>query len=230
MKKIIIAIDGLSSCGKSTMAKKLAKDIGYIYIDTGAMYRAVTLYTINNNLWLDKDTPDELAINNNLDNINIDLILEDGVNKVYLNGKDVSEDIRTMEVSSRVSIISVMKYVREKLTEEQRRLGEKRAIVMDGRDIGTNVFPNAELKIFVTANPKVRAERRLKEMREKGNKTITYDEVLHNIEERDYIDSHRDISPLKQADDAIVLDNSYLTKEEQDEKLMQLYKFAIQNN
>lgn len=227
MKKIVIAIDGFSSCGKSTMAKKLAKDIGYTYVDTGAMYRAVTLYTLQNNLWTDDKTPDIARIAEILPNINIELRNEDNQNKIYLNGVDVSEEIRGMYVSSHVSAISAISEVRAKLVNEQQEMGKKGAIVMDGRDIGTNVFPNAELKIFVTARPEVRAERRYKELIAKGDNNTSFGEVLKNLQERDHIDANREVNPLKQADDAIVLDNSDITIAEQDAILIELFNKTI---
>lgn len=230
MKNITIAIDGFSSCGKSTMAKELAKNLGYIYIDTGAMYRAVTLYTLRENLWINENTPDKAEIIKHMDMITIGLSCERGMNKIYLNGEDVSLDIRSMEVSSRVSYISEIPQVREKLTREQRLMGKNGAIVMDGRDIGTNVFPFAELKIFLTADKKVRAERRLKEFRDKGDDKITLEDVIKNIEQRDFIDSNRDVAPLRKADDAIVLDNSNLSIDEQNRILMDLYKKAVEKS
>lgn len=230
MKNITIAIDGFSSCGKSTMAKELAKKLGYIYIDTGAMYRAVTLYTLRENLWINENTPDKAEIIKHMDMITIGLSCESGMNKIYLNGEDVSLDIRSMEVSSRVSYISEIPQVREKLTREQRLMGKNGAIVMDGRDIGTNVFPFAELKIFLTADKKVRAERRLKEFRDKGDDKITLEDVIKNIEQRDFIDSNRDVAPLRKADDAIILDNSNLSIDEQNRILMDLYKKAVEKS
>lgn len=227
MKKIVIAIDGFSSCGKSTMAKKLAKDIGYTYVDTGAMYRAVTLYTLQNNLWIDDKKPNIPRIAEILPNINIELRNEDNQNKIYLNGVDVSEEIRGMYVSSHVSAISAIPEVRAKLVNEQQEMGKKGAIVMDGRDIGTNVFPNAELKIFVTARPEVRAERRYKELIAKGDNNTSFGEVLKNLQERDHIDANREVNPLKQADDAIVLDNSDITIAEQDAILIELFNKTI---
>lgn len=214
-KKIIVAIDGHSSCGKSTIAKELAKQVQYIYVDTGAMYRAVTLYSLNNKLWAGSQ-PDEEALIRHLVDISISFKLNDqGVPETYLNGELVEREIREMKVSNHVSPISTIPAVREMLVRQQQEMGREGGIVMDGRDIGTTVFPEAQLKFFVTARPDVRAERRLKELREKGNDTITFEEVLKNLEERDYIDSHREVSPLRQASDAIVLDNSDMTREEQ---------------
>lgn len=226
-KNITIAIDGYSSCGKSTMAKDLAVDLGYVYIDTGAMYRAVTLYTLTHGLWLDEETPDEAAINKVIDQLDIRLRREGVLDHVYLNGMDVTKEIRSMEVSRHVSHISALKAVREKLTREQQAMGEHGGIVMDGRDIGTSVFPGAELKIFVTANPEVRAERRLLELRSKGDEVSTLEEVKENLLERDRIDSTRKESPLRQAADARVLDNSNISKEEQREILLEMAREVI---
>lgn len=224
MKKIIIAIDGFSSCGKSTMAKELARKIGYIYIDTGAMYRAVTLYCLRHNLFKE-DKLDEENLKKALPDINISFKFDVGENKVhtYLNGEDVEQDIRTMEVSSKVSPVAAEPCVREKLTEQQRIMGEGKGIVMDGRDIGTTIFPNAELKVFLTCSPEIRAQRRYKELQEKGDRT-DFETVLDNIRQRDYIDQHRKVSPLKRADDALILDNSYMTREEQNAWLLEKAK------
>ena len=211
MKKITIAIDGFSSCGKSTMAKDLAKEIGYIYIDSGAMYRAVTLYSIENGLFNGKEV-DTARLKELIGQISITFQLDEqtGRPRTQLNGKDVEDRIRTMEVSSRVSIIAAIDFVREYLVTQQQEMGKAKGIVMDGRDIGTTVFPDAELKIFVTASPEIRAERRYKELQEKGEKA-DFDEILANVKERDHIDQTRAVSPLRRADDAILLDNSHLT-------------------
>lgn len=222
MKKITIAIDGHSSCGKSTMAKKLAKELGYVYVDTGAMYRAITLYALRNNL-MSAETK-EINVEA-LQNVIKDIKITQSVNaegkvETYLNGECVEGEIRQMLVSSCVSPISALGFVREQLVACQQAMGENGGIVMDGRDIGTVVFPNAELKIFVTASAEVRAQRRLAELRGKGDETTTFEEVLKNVEERDYIDSHREVSPLRQADDAKVLDNSELSFEQQDAILL----------
>lgn len=229
MKKITIAIDGHSSCGKSTMAKKLAKELGYVYVDTGAMYRAITLYALRNNL-MSAETK-EINVES-LQNVIKDIKITQCVNaegkvETYLNGECVEGEIRQMLVSSCVSPISALGFVREQLVACQQAMGENGGIVMDGRDIGTVVFPNAELKIFVTASAEVRAQRRLAELRGKGDETTTFEEVLKNVEERDYIDSHRDVSPLRQADDAKVLDNSELSFEQQDAILLSWAKEAI---
>ena len=212
MKKIVIAVDGFSSCGKSTMAKELARKIGYIFIDSGAMYRAVTLYCLENGLIKDGKV-DAAALEQKINDIHIEFRLnEGGVPQTYLNGVNVERQIRTMEVSSFVSPVAALGFVREALVREQQKMGEKKGIVMDGRDIGTVVFPNAELKIFVTASPEVRAERRVKDLEAKGD-PVSFEEVLKNVEERDHIDQTRELSPLKTADDAVVLDTSDMTRE-----------------
>ena len=221
MKKIIIAMDGHSSCGKSTMAKALAKKIGYTYIDTGAMYRAVTLYAMRRG-FIGKEGIDEEALRKEMPQIKITFGHENGQQYTILNGENVERQIRGMEVSSNVSPISAIGFVREALVELQREMGKQGAIIMDGRDIGTTVFPNAELKIFVTASDEIRARRRFDELTLKGENPV-YEDVLKNVRERDYIDSHRAVSPLRKADDAIVLDNSNLTFQEQDEWLMEQY-------
>ena len=223
MKKIIIAIDGHSSCGKSTMAKQLAKEIGYVYVDTGAMYRAVTLYAMRNGMYPDAGIQEEAlkaAIDAGKILITFKFNAETGRPDTYLNGEKVEDEIRQMEVSNRVSPIAALPFVRALLTEQQQAMGKERGIVMDGRDIGTAVFPQAEMKVFVTASAKVRAERRYKELLEKAKTqeelaALNFDEVLKNVEERDYIDSHREVAPLRQAEDALVLDNSNMTREEQ---------------
>ncbi|MBR4811143.1 MAG: (d)CMP kinase [Bacteroidaceae bacterium] len=221
MKKIIIAMDGHSSCGKSTMAKALAKKIGYTYIDTGAMYRAVTLYALRRG-FIDKDSIDEESLRKELPQIMISFGHENGQQYTMLNGENVEREIRGMEVSSHVSPISAIPFVREAMVIQQRQMGSKGAVIMDGRDIGTTVFPNAQLKIFVTASDEIRARRRFDELTMKGENPV-YEDVLKNVRERDYIDSHRAVSPLRQADDAIVLDNSNMTIPEQDEWLMEQY-------
>ena len=221
MKKIIIAMDGHSSCGKSTMAKALAKKIGYTYIDTGAMYRAVTLYAMRRG-YIGKDGIDEEALRRELPQIKISFGHENGQQYTILNGENVERQIRGMEVSGNVSPISAIGFVREAMVDLQREMGRQGAIIMDGRDIGTTVFPNAQLKIFVTATDEIRARRRYDELVQKGENPV-YEDVLKNVRERDYIDSHRAVSPLRQADDAIVLDNSNMTVEQQDEWLMEQY-------
>ncbi len=214
-------MDGHSSCGKSTMAKALAKKIGYTYIDTGAMYRAVTLYAMRRG-FIGKDGIDEEALRRELPQIKISFGHENGQQYTILNGENVERQIRGMEVSGNVSPISAIGFVREAMVDLQREMGRQGAIIMDGRDIGTTVFPNAELKIFVTATDEIRARRRYDELVQKGENPV-YEDVLKNVRERDYIDSHRAVSPLRQADDAIVLDNSNMTVEQQDEWLMKQY-------
>ncbi|MBO6078191.1 MAG: (d)CMP kinase [Bacteroidaceae bacterium] len=221
MKKIIIAIDGHSSCGKSTMAKALAKKIGYTYIDTGAMYRAVTLYALRRG-FIGKDSIDEESLRKELPQITISFGHENGQQYTMLNGENVEREIRGMEVSGKVSPISAIPFVREAMVVQQRQMGSKGAVIMDGRDIGTTVFPNAQLKIFVTASDEIRARRRFEELTMKGENPV-FEDVLKNVRERDYIDSHRAVSPLRQADDAIVLDNSNMTIPEQDEWFMEKY-------
>jgi cytidylate kinase len=215
IQSIIIAVDGYSSCGKSTVAKDLARLLKIAYIDTGAMYRAVTLFAINNNL-IQEGQIDEKKLKELMDQVMVEFKAhpETGITHTWLNGIDVEEKIRGMEVSNLVSPISTLKFVREKLVEMQRLLGKKGGVVLDGRDIGTVVFPNAHLKIFMTASPEIRAERRFKEMKEK-NIDFSYQEVMKNLTERDRIDTTRKESPLRQAEDALVLDNSHLNREEQ---------------
>ena len=228
MRKITIAIDGHSSCGKSTMAKDLARAIGYIYVDTGAMYRAVTLFALRNNLFDADDNIDEPRLAELLPeaHISFELNEETGRPDTYLNGECVEKEIRGMEVSSRVSQISAIGFVRECLVRQQQQMGAEKGVVMDGRDIGTVVFPDAELKIFVTASAEVRAERRYKELLGKGEEA-DYDEILRNVQERDYIDSHREVSPLRKADDAIELDNSHMTIPEQNEWMLAQYERVV---
>lgn len=214
MKKISIAIDGHSSCGKSTLAKQIAKHFNYIYLDTGAMYRAIALFALNQNI-IDKVDFDKKALIEKLPEINIEFKTdENGKVNTYLNDHNVEEEIRTMRVSSFVSPIATVKEVREKMVELQQKMGSKGGVVMDGRDIGTVVLPNAELKVFMTAKDEIRAQRRFDELKEKGIDD-TFENVLQNLKERDYIDSTREESPLLKAEDALVLDNSELTREEQ---------------
>ena len=219
--KITIAIDGFSSCGKSTMAKSLARELGYAYIDSGAMYRVVTLVALRNN-WIQKRVPDKEKIIAGLNDISISFkfVEETEKNTTFLNGENVEEQIRKLNVSNNVSPISTIKEVRKEIVKFQRKMGEKKGIVMDGRDIGTVVFPKAELKIFMTASPEIRAKRRYDELLAKGQ-TVSMDEVFKNIEERDYIDQNREESPLRRADDAIILDNSNLSVEGQLEWALQ---------
>lgn len=225
MEKIIIAIDGFSSCGKSTMAKDLAHELGYIYVDTGAMYRCVAVYALQHKLFLKDGEINIPELEAAMPNINISFKLnkETGRPDTYLNNENVENKIRTMEVSSHVSSIAAIPFVREALVAQQQKMGKDKGIVMDGRDIGTVVFPNAELKIFVTASPEVRAQRRYDELMEKGMEA-DYNEILENVKQRDYIDSHRDVSPLRKADDAIELDNSNVSIEEQKQWLINQYK------
>lgn len=224
MKKIVIAIDGYSSSGKSTMARDLAGRIGYVYVDSGAMYRAVTLYAIENGMIADGKV-DVDTLKKALPDIKISFnpAGADGIQHTILNGRDVEKDIRDMKVSSMVSPIAVIPEVRTYLTELQQQYGKDKGIVMDGRDIGTTVFPTAEMKVFVDASPEERARRRVKELQEKGE-NVTYDEVLANIKERDHIDTTRKESPLRKADDAVVLDNDKMTIPQQMEWLLNLFK------
>lgn len=212
-KKINIALDGHSSCGKSTIAKQLAQSLGYTYIDTGAMYRGVTLFSLRNHLWQD-GKPQEELIAQRLNEVSLRFEQTTEGQHLILNGEDVENEIRGMEVSNHVSPIATLAAVRTHLVKQQQEMAAKKGVVMDGRDVGTVVMPNAELKIFVTARPEVRAKRRYQELQAKGD-SVTYEEVLHNITERDRIDSSREISPLKKADDAVLLDNSDLTIDEQ---------------
>lgn len=229
MKKIVIAIDGYSSCGKSTMAKDLAREVGYIYVDTGAMYRAVTLFAIRNGVFDADDNIDEARLKALLPDVKLTFKLnsETKLPEVCLNGECVERDIRTLEVSQHVSPIAALPFVREKLVEQQQAMGKEKGIVMDGRDIGTVVFPDAELKIFVTASAEIRAQRRFKELEAKGM-PANFDEILQNVEQRDYIDTHRETSPLRQADDALVLDNSHLTIADQKVWLMEKFNERTQ--
>ena len=223
-KKITIALDGFSSSGKSSMAKWLAKKIGYIYVDSGAMYRAVTLFCLQNNL-ITNEIIDEEKLKSQIDNIKISFVqnAESGVSETYLNGVNVEKEIRSLLVSNYVSPVSTIKFVREAMVRQQHEMGQQKGIVMDGRDIGTVVFPDAELKIFVTATPEIRAQRRFLEMQEKGE-AVAYKDILENVKKRDFIDQNRAESPLRKADDAIVLDNSHLTIDEQREWLINMVK------
>lgn len=224
MKKIIIAIDGFSSCGKSTMAKDLAREIGYIYIDSGAMYRAVTLYSIQHEL-IHEGMIDTDALKKHIKDIHISFKLnpETGKPDTYLNNINVESDIRTMAVSSKVSLIAALDFVRQAMVAQQQEMGKSKGIVMDGRDIGTTVFPHAELKIFVTASPEIRAQRRYDELKDKGQEA-NFNEILENVKQRDYIDQHREVSPLRKADDALLLDNSHMTIAEQKQWLTEQFK------
>lgn len=227
MKKITIAIDGYSSCGKSTMAKDLAREVGYIYIDSGAMYRAVTLYCLDNGLFT-PDGIDTAQLEAAMPNIRISFQLNPETQRpmTYLNGVNVEDRIRTMEVSTRVSPVAALPFVREALVKLQQEMGQAKGIVMDGRDIGTVVFPDAELKIFVVASAEIRAQRRYDELKAKGQEA-SYEEILANVKERDYIDQNREVSPLRQAEDAILLDNSNLTIEEQKQWLAAEFEKAV---
>ena len=226
-KRITIAIDGHSSCGKSTMAKDLARRVGYIYVDTGAMYRSVTLYALRHHLFTEEGTilTDELQQRMADIRITFQLNPETGRPDTYLNGECVEQEIRSLQVSEHVSPIAAIGFVREAMVAQQQEMGKGGGIVMDGRDIGTVVFPDAELKIFVTASAEVRAQRRYDELQQKGM-PADYDDILRNVQERDYIDSHREVSPLRQADDALLLDNSSMTIPEQNEWLMQRFAEA----
>ena len=224
MKKITIAIDGFSSTGKSTLAKQLAKELGYVYVDTGAMYRAVAYFAMQHNL-VSETHLDKAGLIAQLSNINLRFQFNPtlGFAEMYLNNKNIEAQIRTIEVSRMVSKVAEISEVRAKLVEQQQAMGKDKGIVMDGRDIGTVVFPDAELKLFMTASSKTRAQRRFDELVEKGQH-ITFEDVLQNVEERDYIDTHREDSPLVKADDAIEIDNSSLSKKEQFELVLKLVK------
>ena len=229
MKKITIAIDGHSSCGKSTMAKELARRVGYIYVDTGAMYRCVTLYAMRHHLFREDGSilTDELETQMSDIHITFQLNAETSRPDAYLNGECVEQLIRSLEVSNHVSPIAALPFVRTAMVAQQQQMGQGGGVVMDGRDIGTVVFPNAELKVFVTASAEVRAQRRYDELQQKGM-PADYDDILKNVVERDYIDSHREVSPLRQADDALLLDNSQMTIPEQNEWLMQRFQERCQ--
>ncbi|MBB6240547.1 cytidylate kinase [Pedobacter sp. AK013] len=210
-KNLVIAIDGYSSCGKSTLAKALAKKLGFIYVDSGAMYRAVTLYFLRNHI----DITDDAKVEDALQHIELNFHSRDYESHITLNGEEVSDEIRLMPVSENVSEVSAHKIVRHEMVKQQQRMGKSKNIVMDGRDIGTTVFPDAPVKFFMTADPKIRAERRFKELESKGNNETTLEEVFENLAHRDYADTTRKESPLVRADDAIILDNTDLTQEEQ---------------
>ena len=229
MKKITIAIDGFSSCGKSTMAKDLAKRIGYVYVDSGAMYRAVTLYAMEHDCF-DGEQLDVEKLRSLMGDIRISFQFnpETGKPDTYLNNIKVEDRIRTMEVSERVSIVAALDFVRTEMVAQQQAFGKEKGVVMDGRDIGTTVFPDAELKIFLTASPEIRAQRRFDELKAKGQEA-SFEEILENVKERDYLDQHREVSPLVQAEDAILLDNSNLTIVEQNEWLMNEYLKRVED-
>ncbi len=230
MKKITIAIDGFSSTGKSTLAKQLAKELSYIYVDTGAMYRAVALFTMQKG-WIDSDHFDKELLVDSLPEIKVEFQFNSdlGYAEMYLNGINVETEIRTIEVSSYVSKVAEVSEVRAKLVEQQQEMGKSKAIVMDGRDIGTVVFPDAEVKIFMTASADTRAQRRYDELMQKGDE-VSYEEVLQNVVERDHIDTHREDSPLIIADDAIEIDNSYLTREEQFQTVLEIIKDTVKTD
>lgn len=227
-KKITIAIDGFSSTGKSTLAKQLANHLGYVYVDTGAMYRAVTFFAMQNG-YISLNFFDAVPLINSLPLIKLQFKFNPdlGFAEMYLNEVNVEKEIRTIEVSNFVSKVAEISEVRAKLVEQQKEMGKDKGIVMDGRDIGTVVFPDAELKIFMTASATTRAQRRFDELQQKGD-TVSYEEVLKNVEERDYIDTHRKDSPLVKAEDAIEFDNSYLTREEQFELVLELVNEVIE--
>ena len=223
MKKITVAIDGFSSCGKSTMAKELAREFGYIYVDTGAMYRAVSLFCIQNG-WMTDSEMDAVEIEKHINSIRIEFKTNQlGKSETYLNGKNVEAEIRTLEVANGASRVSTLGFVRRELVRQQQLMGQQKGIVMDGRDIGTVVFPDAELKIFLTATPEIRANRRLDEMYANGE-SVNFEEVLANVKERDDRDQNRAESPLRKADDAVIIDNSYLSLEQQRQMLRTLFQ------
>ncbi len=228
MPKITIAIDGFSSTGKSTVAKQLASNLGYVYVDSGAMYRAVTLYALNKGL-IEEDDFNKEALIYQLEQIHLSFVFNEelGYAEIQLNRQNVEKEIRTLRVSSFVSQVAAVPEVRKKLVAIQKKLGEHKGVVMDGRDIGTVVFPNAELKLFMTASAEKRAERRYKELKERGD-DITFEAVLKNVTERDHIDTTRKDSPLIKAKDAIEIDNSNLSLEEQYQKILQLAKMTIE--
>lgn len=229
MKKIVIAIDGFSSCGKSTMAKSLARNIGYLYFDSGAMYRAVALFCLENNLVDENSNIDTEVLRNRIDEIKItfeaDPVTKNSI--TLLNGRNVEKEIRSLQVSRIVSPVAAIDFVRANLIEQQREMGKAKGIVMDGRDIGTTVFPDAEMKIFVTASAEVRAQRRYDEIIARGD-AANYNEILENVQQRDHIDQTREVSPLRKADDALLLDNSNMTREEQEKWLIEQYNKIIE--
>ncbi|MBL0270046.1 MAG: (d)CMP kinase [Chitinophagaceae bacterium] len=223
-RKIIITIDGWSSCGKSTLAKQLARELGYVYVDSGAMYRAITLYFLRNHIdWTEKE-----EVMQALKDINLEFVFNSSknVSEIYLNDENVEYVIRDLVVAEKVSDIAAIKEVRDFAVAQQQKMGAKKGIVMDGRDIGTVVFPKAELKIFMTADNGIRVERRFRELFDK-NPNVSIEEVKNNLEMRDYIDSHREVSPLRQADDALVLDNTHLNEKEQFEKALNWVKLKL---
>lgn len=227
MKKIVVAIDGFSSCGKSTLAKALAKEVGYAYVDTGAMYRSVALYCLRNGL-IEEGKVDEEKLAEAMPSIQISFQYnsENQRNETYLNGENVEEDIRSLAVSNVVSIVSAIGFVRRAMVAQQQSFSKEKGVVMDGRDIGTVVFPDAELKVFVTARAEVRAQRRFLELSAKGD-SATFEEVLENVKQRDYMDQNREESPLRQAEDAILLDNSEMTIPQQNEWLLARFNETV---
>ena len=229
MKKITIAIDGYSSTGKSTLAKQLAKHLGYVYVDTGAMYRAITFFAMQNG-YITKEFFDKQTLINSLPFIKLhfEFNAELGFAEMFLNDVNIEKEIRTLEVSNFVSFVAEVSQVRTKLVEQQQEMGKGKGIVMDGRDIGTVVFPHAELKVFMTASSETRAQRRFNELLEKGQ-TISFEDVLKNVEDRDYIDTHRDDSPLRKADDAIEINNSYLTRDEQFNAVLEMVAVVMKS-
>ena len=228
MKKITIAIDGHSSCGKSTMAKDLAREVGYVYVDTGAMYRSVTLYALRHGLFREDGSVDTTALEQQMPDIRISFKFnpETGRPDTYLNDECVEKEIRSLEVSNHVSPVAAIPFVRTAMVAQQQQMGKDKGVVMDGRDIGTTVFPDAELKVFVTASARVRAQRRFDELKAKGM-PADFDDILKNVEERDYIDSHREVSPLRKADDALELDNSNMTIPEQKQWLLDRFNEKV---
>ena len=230
MKKITIAIDGHSSCGKSTMAKDLAREVGYVYVDTGAMYRSVTLYALRHGLFSEDGSVNTDALEQQMADIRISFKFnpETGRPDTYLNGECVEKEIRSLEVSNHVSPIAAIPFVRTAMVAQQQQMGKDKGVVMDGRDIGTTVFPDAELKVFVTATAKVRAQRRYDELKAKGM-PADFDDILKNVEERDYLDSHREVSPLRKADDALLLDNSDMTIPEQKQWLLDRFNEIVKH-
>ena len=229
MNTITIAIDGFSSTGKSTLAKQLASHLGYVYVDTGAMYRAITFFAMENG-YIDSDYFDKETLINSLPSIQLEFKYNSNLDfaEMFLNGINVEKQIRTLEVSNFVSKIAEVSQVRSKLVEQQQEMGKNKSIVMDGRDIATVVFPDAELKIFMTASSETRAQRRFEELQEKGD-AVSYEDVLKNVQERDYIDTHREDSPLVKAEDAIEIDNSYLTREEQFNAVLELVNETLKD-
>lgn len=227
MKKIVVAIDGFSSCGKSTLAKALAKEVGYAYVDTGAMYRSVALYCLRNGL-IEEGKVDEEKLEEAMPSIQISFQYNSGTqrNETYLNGENVEEEIRSLAVSNVVSIVSAIGFVRRAMVAQQQSFSKEKGVVMDGRDIGTVVFPDAELKVFVTARAEVRAQRRFLELSAKGD-SATFEEVLENVKQRDYMDQNREESPLRQAEDAILLDNSEMTIPQQNEWLLARFNETV---